>query len=410
MKLVTHQINASDVLSITELPSGRAGVPHLNWEIRPGGSSQRKELPGAGIYGLCHQQRLIYIGSYLGSGSPGAAITGDVVKDRWWTHIGSITGRGSRVHIAGSTLTDLGKKLGSAHPMLQGLKSAIDPVELKKDAGCLAPLRRLIYAATKLGRLFSDHIEPAGVLNEFHFVYVRFDGLPEGVDRFTLKNIIESAEKRLVSSICPPCNSKWVPKSSTALDVPCAEVEELIKLALTQCTDEISGLIEAAEKADDRYEADDEGLEGSAIGSSAENDGSRDREHAFWEQIPADPHYARIVLDSIIGFASRYGLFPYYTATNSGDLRLGVRPLRGGRLRVVMRIFWQPSLERFQMSIFAPSTGKESMANMIDQLGDVDVSSGSKDKIVIKFRPETVKIDRLLGLIGNTINHGRENL
>ena len=410
MKLLTHQISASDVLSVTVLPSGRAGVPHLNWEIRPGGMGEREKLPGAGIYGLCHQQRLIYIGSYLGAGSLGAAITGDVVKDRWWTHIGSITGRGSRLSIAKNTLTALEKQLGSAHPMLRGLKSATDPDELIKDAGCLAPLRRLIYAATKLGRLFSGHIESASVLSEFHFVYVRFDCIPEGVDGFTLMKIIESAEKRLVSAICPPCNSKWVPKDAITLDVQCTEVEGLIKSALTQCTEEISGLAESAEEADEPDEADDEGGEGSVIDSSIKNDGSRNKEQAFWERIPADPHYARIVLDSIIGFASRYGLFPSYTATNSGDLRLKTQPLRGGVRRVVMRIFWQPSLEQFQMSVFAPSVGKENMANMIDQLGDVEISSGSKDKIVIKFRPEAVNIDCLLSLIGNAINHGRENL
>lgn len=406
MKLSTCIINASDVLSIEELPTGRAGVCHLNWEVSPIAMTKRnpddpKFYYGAGIYALCLDDNLIYIGSYLGSGDLGASLNGDVVRDRWWTHIGSITGRGSRVHIAPATLEALRKTLEADHPMLKGLDDAKDISELHKDNGNLAPLRRLLFAAKVFNESFEGRVNVDETLGRFKFVYVRFEDNPLGIDGFSLKRIIESVEKRLVSSLCPPCNSKWVPKEGESVNTNIDKIEALVKDGLLYCCNE---LLNPDMVVGEPEEIDDVELE------NLPNSADLPNEQKFWDSIPPDPHYARIVIDALIGVASRCGLEPTYTGTNGGDFRLKIQPLSGGILRVVLRMFWQPNYERFFMSIYAPDVSTKELDNIKTLSGADEVMLGSQGKVVLKFRPNCADLEFILGMVLRAISKGRINL
>lgn len=231
------QFNAQDLFEVCVLPEGRAGVNFLNWELSHRPITERQvaqpeSYAGAGLYALCFDNRLIYIGSFLGTGHNGASFAGDVAKERWWAHIGAITARGSRVHIAKRTLELLRQSLGDADPMVQGFSLARCPDLLHKDSGNLAPLRRLKFAAANRAIFLIQNANPEHVLGRFCFIYVRIDELRNGIDPAGLKEHIESVEKVLIRRYAPVCNSTHVPRNALPINVDLAEVEPLLRAAL----------------------------------------------------------------------------------------------------------------------------------------------------------------------------------
>jgi hypothetical protein len=213
--MIIIQNNAVDVIEIEELGEGRAGVRFLNWKVQAKPFALRKadgddSYKGAGIYAIGFDNHLIYIGSYLGRGGQVADFSGDVVRDRWWAHIGAITARGSKVHIAKRSLTSLKQELGVSHVMVDGFAKATNPQLLHKDAGDLAPLRRLRFAAQRSQDFFSSRVNCMDILKRFHFVYVRFDEFEKNENPSSLKDRIESTEIRLIERLAPICNAKHV--------------------------------------------------------------------------------------------------------------------------------------------------------------------------------------------------------
>ena len=213
--MISIQINAAEVIEIKALDEGRAGVRFLNWKVQAKPLALRKadgddSYKGAGVYAIGFDNHLIYVGSYLGSGGRVADFSGDIVKDRWWAHIGAITARGSKVHIAKRSLEALQLELGASHVMVEGLLKATDHKILHKDAGDLATLRRLRFAAQRSQDFFDSRNNCLEILKRFQFVYVKFNGLAKNEDRNTLKVRIESAEKKLIQKLAPICNAKHV--------------------------------------------------------------------------------------------------------------------------------------------------------------------------------------------------------
>jgi hypothetical protein len=238
MAIHTSSYPASDVLSVQVKDQGRAGVWFLNWDIGvkplqervgPAGSDAFK---GPGLYALCFDDRLIYVGSYLGAGKGGAYLTGDVAVSRWWTHVGAITTRGSRVHIAPSSLKALASELGPSHPMVAGFLGAPHPEMLHKDQGDLSPLRRLRFAAAHGAVFFGRGAEPSKDLQRFTFVYTRFEKPPPGLGPRQWKERIEAAEQRLIEDYAPACNSKHVPAGRQPVEASCRQMGSLLEAAL----------------------------------------------------------------------------------------------------------------------------------------------------------------------------------
>jgi hypothetical protein len=231
------QFFADQVLSIQVLPQGRAGVSFLNWKIdplplahRPG--SDAKDFAGCGLYGICFDDQLIYIGSYLGTNRKGSNFEGDIVSQRWWTHIGAITSRGHKLHIAKSAIKILSDTLMENHPLVIGFRSSNDPKLLHKDNGNLGPIKRLLFAATKSQIFFNSNTDPQQVLRRFRFTYVRIYPTYTDLTSAAIKAHIEHAEKSLIKYLAPVCNTTHVPKAATAVHVPCQDVERLLSEAL----------------------------------------------------------------------------------------------------------------------------------------------------------------------------------
>lgn len=237
MSLSYTTFNATDVLSIEINPHPRAGVWFLNWKIKPKGLTQRP-IPtadvtaGAGLYGLCFNGQVIYIGSFLGKKGVEGIFAGDVVAARWWTHIGSITARGDCVHIARRSLGALIKNFGIAHSMTAGFLSANNPKLLHTDAGNSAPLRRLLFASELQSTLFDLTTNPIDVLGQFTFAYVRYKHMPADMNSKTLSAHIEAAEKDLIRCHAPICNSTHVPANADPTRISCGELEHLLRQAL----------------------------------------------------------------------------------------------------------------------------------------------------------------------------------
>ena len=230
---------ATDVLDVKADQAGRAGVWFLNWKIKAKAIQDRSDpspevYAGAGLYGLCFNNELIYIGSFLGNDKGGANFSGDVVALRWWTHIGSITARGHRVHIARRSLIGLQGIFGVNHVMVAGFQSAtVNTQLLHKDQGNLAPKRRLAFAG-QLSHVFHDPIaDPLDVLSGFTFVYERIAAMPDGMNSKSLKSHIESAEKKLIQRLAPKCNSTHLSANLIEpVQVSCSDVPDLLRNAL----------------------------------------------------------------------------------------------------------------------------------------------------------------------------------
>jgi hypothetical protein len=236
----TTQVNAAEVMEVEEC-TPRAGVWFLNWRIKEKQISQRIETnknyyEGSGIYALGYDNFLIYVGSYLGKNllkgqKKNANFSGDIVKDRWWKHIETITSRGHKVHTTEGNLRKLRDELGDQHVMIDGFLHG-DRDKLHKPNGADAALRRLKFAAKNSKDFYEKCVKPEDVLKRFTVVYVRFENVPEYTNSQTLKNVIDQSESRLIKNLAPLCNSKHVPIGKASTHVPIEEAAKLIEIEL----------------------------------------------------------------------------------------------------------------------------------------------------------------------------------
>lgn len=221
----------SQVINATQLPAGRADVDCLNIRFK---AQTKPELlqsgfhpaafAGSGLYALSFDDYLIYLGSYLGSGKGGAFFTGNVLSSRIWTHVAAITMRGHRVHMSRKQLGKLAGQYGEQHPLIQQLLDAPDAAKLHKDAGCLAPLNRMAFAAEHWD-IFSQPISN-DLLNRFQLSYVRLSALPEGITPAQLKTKLLTIEETLIKELMPTCNSTHIVHGAKATQISAQAVSE----------------------------------------------------------------------------------------------------------------------------------------------------------------------------------------
>ena len=242
MAIFVHRFPAAQILRVDVLTEGRANVPFLNWRVvaKTMGhrNASRDAFAGAGIYAICFDDQLIYIGSFLGRGGitvgglKAATFVGDVASGRWWQHFGSIIGRSHKLNVAPSTLAHLDEEFGPDHPMVVALR-AVTP-NLSKDAGCLGARERLRFAARHFAEFSGEHVEPTHVLPRFSYVYVRFDALPEGMNAYKLSRWIKDTETRLIESLHPAVNTAGRIAGQVPVRVDCSQVSARIIESLRQ--------------------------------------------------------------------------------------------------------------------------------------------------------------------------------
>ena len=96
----------------------------------------------------------------------------------------------------------------------------------------LGPIKRLLFAANQGHTFLNSNADPREVLKRFKFTYVRITPTSENVTSAFLKAHIENAEKSLIKSLAPVCNTTHSPKGANAVHVPCHGVERLLSEAL----------------------------------------------------------------------------------------------------------------------------------------------------------------------------------
>jgi len=251
-----------------------------------------------------------------------------VVAARWWTHLGAITARGHKMHIAPSSLKSLRARLDPQHPMLTGFLASNDFPTLHKDDGNLSPLRRLLFAAGLSDSFLASNADPLQVLSRFRFVYVRCSEMSNGMNQESLKHHIERAEKELIARLAPLCNTKHVPRDATPVNVVCSDVEDLLMQAMKGKRTQASN------------------PQPSDVLSVPVQPGTHEWADVFWQSLPPEPHFARALVDSLCALAQRNGVQVVYTGTKGSDLRFKVTT-ESGHHRVFMTLCWQKRVKRF---------------------------------------------------------------
>lgn len=329
MIIIVTQASAIDVLSIEVTNTGRAGVWFLNWNVVARPSKDRlgmndSNFSGMGVYGLCFDNKLIYIGSYLGGKDN--CFSGDVVSSRWWTHIGGITARGNRVHLARKSLDALRREFGEDHSVVKGFLNSNDLMELHTDNGNLSPLRRLRFAAN-YSRDFLGAEPPSATLSRFRFVYARIHPSPDELDTSLLKEHILNCEKKLIKHFVPICNSTHVPKGKEPVLVNCDEFQEVL---LEEISD---GMVSTS------FSHSDMVLVAGQIAQPVLGSCSSISVAETPLSVPVASY--QDIEDSLKVHAQKCGASWHRTDTNGGDLRI-TTPSSSGQKLVVMTVKWQP--------------------------------------------------------------------
>ena len=230
----SHRFAGAKVLRIAVATVGKLAVPFVDWRVSQRKVSEREALPnyfnGCGVYGVCFRGRLVYVGSYCGQKprgiTTGAYYTGDIAKNRWWQHFGSLTARSHKLHVARRVFAELRESLGE-HPMLLLLENAGQA--LHTDDGCLGAKNRMLFAAKNWSR-FNGTSAPQ-LLRQFSFLYARDDGNLITCTPVQLQKAIENAETEAICAIQPEVNT--AKRSRSAVNRCLSSRSALAELAST---------------------------------------------------------------------------------------------------------------------------------------------------------------------------------
>lgn len=226
--LITKVLKAGEVLQIS-LATHRLGVEFLDWRITRLRDALSEDLVGAGLYGVCYQDKLVYVGKYLGT--RGDLFSGNIISNRWWAHFASLTMRGHRISVPRMTLAKLlNNPPTPLNPKLRELLANLPP-EITKDSGCVASLNRILFASQHWGRFGSS--KPSAVLADFSFVYVRIGKCSTRKSNIQLRNKISAAETEVIKILCPIANSE-IEWDMANVQVSCKKAAAVITEILTE--------------------------------------------------------------------------------------------------------------------------------------------------------------------------------
>jgi hypothetical protein len=189
----THR--CTELIDVIVIEEPRSSVSFLNWKFRP-----KLRICGAGVYALFYKSQLAYVGSYRGKKS--SPFGGNVAKDRWWTHLASLTMRGHRISMRESMREDIPiETLNSTFQCV--LKNP--PKALHKPVGCVTSKNRILFA----NRFWEDFQREnhSSVIAEFYFSYARYTS---NIFKSTnhLRDSIAKVEEQLIDELKPPCNDE----------------------------------------------------------------------------------------------------------------------------------------------------------------------------------------------------------
>lgn len=322
-------------------------------------SRVKEKLVGPGIYAVCYDQQLIYIGKYLGQKN--YTFAGNIARLRWVQHLGSMTMRDRRVSLSKRSLDVLLNRdfLHRHNALIRSLAYAFDNDRassstkpfLQRDRGCLSTVNRVLFALEHWP-LFSQSEGPA--LGRFSFHYFRVGKPSIELPAQTLRTWISTLEDRLVEAFRPPCNAIIAPGTSLywkrpqVLDALGSELRRFLSAEVepssdAQSTTKITTSTQLVERD-------------AQMGEPEETSG----EVRFFERLEGAPSEAVALIDELRSYASeKDDVELHFTSASSGDLRLRKHGLGKTKRRSqnFLTLVWQTRNQKFRINNICKPTG-----------------------------------------------------
>ncbi len=187
----------SDVINIRRDQPLAGNPAFADLVFRPRTNLAARVVAGLGIYAIHFNDRLIYIGKFLGR--KGDPFGGNIVDSRWTKHLGTLTMRGRRVSVPGQTIAQLAHG-HAGHPAVSGILGANQQF-VSTDRGCVSSLNRIRFALSHWDEF--NRFDQA-TLDRFQFLYAQI--APRAVDEARIRDAVSGLESDLVAKCQPACN------------------------------------------------------------------------------------------------------------------------------------------------------------------------------------------------------------
>lgn len=327
-------------------------------------SSVKEKLIGPGIYAICYDQQLVYIGKYLGQKKNPFA--GNVVRLRWLQHLGSMTMRDRRVSLSKRSINVLlDPNFSHSHyELIESLALAFEndgslgstmPF-LQRDRGCLSTVNRVLFALENWP-LFSKADGPD--LEGFSFHYFRVERPNAEIWTEALRALISNLEDCLVEKFRPPCNA--VISSSTALSGKCPHILNALRGEIMRFLQTDVEQTSRAQPMAKLINVEPMAIIEKGLVEPEETSA----EVRFFERLESAPPEAESLIEELRLYASKKDdVELHYTSTNRGDLRLRKHSLVGSNRgsRNFLTLLWQSRDQTFLINNICQSVGSSETA------------------------------------------------
>lgn len=189
---------ASDIFSIAPIVP-KEGMPSIA-NLRISKKDQVPKLTGCGLYFILYQNKLVYIGKFLGTKSN--AFSGDLFTNRWSRHIATLAIRGKGISI-GQSLASRFILENPGHQLSQILSKSNSDL-LAKDRGCVVSVNRFKFAALNW-ESFSNNENRW--IHDFKFGYLQLS--KDDFAKFSteeIRNKVNKAESNALNQFKPILN------------------------------------------------------------------------------------------------------------------------------------------------------------------------------------------------------------
>lgn len=289
-----------------------------------GGDSEL--FTGLGLYGVFFDDRLIYVGKFLGKKVD--PFEGDVRDARWIKHLGSMTLRARNISFSKRSTTQI---LAATSLEPQAEIVAVDNGLLTRDRGCLSTFNRFMFAAEHWEDFKCVSNE---TINRFGFGYVRLTEYAGSA--LDVRKLVSSAEEQVVSRLRPRCNAV-VPAEASLHDV----IYDQFLIEVRQALGSHEGTVEGGSLTIDLVASDSN--------EEANVDSMANAETAFYERLDAAPDESKKVVSSLVeAFAGDPYVEIHYKCPETPQMRIrDLRKIPGKPSQNVFTLQWQPRKKQF---------------------------------------------------------------
>ena len=311
-----------------------------------------EKLFGPGVYAICYERRLIYIGKYLGQKRNPFA--GNIARLRWVQHLGSMTMRDRRVSLSKRALDKLlHPDFSNRHDaLIESLAHAFENKNadgstkpfLYRDRGCVSTLNRVLFALEHWPS-FSQADGP--LLEGFSFHYFRVEKETSELPTENLRTLVSTLEDHLVEAFRPACNGIIDPGTALPFSWPQVldDLHEKIKRFLSAKVQPSSDKKPVSKPISSTQKAYSDGITSEPEEISAEA--------RFFERLESAPPQALAFVDRLRSYASeRDDIELHFTNTDGGDLRLRRHGLGQSKRRSqnFVTVVWQVRDQTFRIN------------------------------------------------------------